>query len=213
MAYILQHTAEAIDHKLSLIDENKNLIEYPYRTNLADHAMPDGFEDVGDGSILTDSQVGSTGARFLLTTCLFPCGKKYTVSIGLTDIEEKSVVNAGVSLEILIEGKDPIFAYATENGYSQFNLSEIVGDTAVSAQIYLNAPAGLPAGLLIKPQIEAQNPANANPEKPTSWVPYMKTISSYVDERFNSTTAKLKLLAGQLGGTASIEFIFWEDND
>ena len=206
MAYTLQHTAEAIDHKLSLIDENKNLIEYPYRTNLSNHALPNGFEDVGDGSILTVSQVGSSGARFLLTTCLFPCGKKYTVSIRMTDIEEKPVVNAGVALEIVIEGKDPIFAYATETGYSQFNLSEIVGDTAVSAQIYLNAPAGLPAGLLLKPQVEAQNPENADPEKPTVWVPYMKTIGSYVDERFNSTNAKLK-------NASRIEFITWEDND
>ena len=210
MAYTLQHTAEAIDHKLSLIDENKNLIEYPYRTNLSDHSLPAGFEDVGDGSILTYSPVGSTGVRFLLTTCLFPCGQKYIVSIGITDIEEKPVVNTGVTLEIVIEGKAPIFAYATETGYSQFDLSEVVGDTAVSAQIYLNAPAGLSAGLLIKPQVEVQN---LEEPKPTTWVPYMKTIGSYVDERFNSTTAKLKLLAGQLGGSASIEFITWEEHD
>jgi hypothetical protein len=208
MAYTLQHTAEAIDHKLSLIDENKNLIEYPYRTNLSDHSLPAGFEDVGDGSILVSGSYTET--RFLLTTCLFPCGQKYTASIGITDIEEKPVISAGVALEIVIEGKAPIFAYATENGYSQFDLSEIVGDVAVSAQIYLNVPAGLSAGLLIKPQVEVQNPKDP---KPTTWVPYMKTIGSYVDERFNSTTAKLKVLTKQLENASNIEFITWEAND
>ena len=47
MSYILQHTAESIDRKLGLIDENKNLLVYPYNSTL-----PSGLEDVGDGSIL-----------------------------------------------------------------------------------------------------------------------------------------------------------------
>ena len=49
MAHIvLNHTAESINHKLDLIDENKNLLPYPYKTEL-----PTGLIDVGDGSILT----------------------------------------------------------------------------------------------------------------------------------------------------------------
>ena len=41
----------------------------------------------------------------------------------------------------------------------------------------------------------------------------MKTIGSYVDERFNSTTAKLKVLTKQLENASNIEFITWEAND
>jgi hypothetical protein len=41
----------------------------------------------------------------------------------------------------------------------------------------------------------------------------MKTIGTYVDERFNSTNTKLKVMAEQLKNTANIQFITWEAND
>lgn len=183
MAYILQHTAEAIDHKLNLIDENKNFLEYPYVASL-----PIGFEDAGDGSILTYQPAGATETKFLLTTCLLPAGS-YTFGLEVTDIVEKTVASHDFYLEI--------------NGDRSGNI-EVPTEAIVT--VYLNVP-NFTAGLLIKPKIMRASEEN------TAWVPYMKTIGTYVDERFNSTNTKLKVMAEQLKNTANIQFITWEAND
>ena len=181
MPYTLKHTAEELDRKLSLIDENKNLLPYPYKT-----ALPVGLEDVGDGSILT-TDVSSPEERVLLNTRVLPAGK-YTVSLETTNIIDEittAVANPGFSLEITAAGA------VIANADSSASI-ELSAETAV--EVYLNVPAVFDTNLVIKPQIEPG-------EEKTGWVPYMGTVSSYVDERFNSTNAKIKAAVKALDDT------------
>lgn len=173
MAYTLQHTAEAIDRKLNLIDENKNLLPYPYETKL-----PEGLTDVEDGSILTSKRSSAYSEEsFFLNDCILPAGN-YIVSIDITTILEESKTDSGFKLKIEIEGEDPI----TFDNYYKLNLTE---ETTV--RISLVVPSTFDTGLLIKPQIEK------GLEK-TSWVPNMDKIGTYIDRRFNNTNAKFKAL-------------------
>ena len=188
MSYMLQHTAEAIDRKLYLVDENKNLLPYPYDTNTT---FPAGLEDVGDGSFLTSAVNGASASERLLNTCSLIAGKKYIISLDVTNIKEEVVTNSGFALRIDIEGKEPITAtnsaildLSSETGI----LNSTTGLYEVAAEAYLLIPTDFAADLLIKPQIEEG-------EEKTAWVPYMKTIGTYVDERFNGTNAKIKVLA------------------
>ena len=172
MPYTLKHTAEELDRKLYLIDENKNRLPYPY-----EEAIPTGLEDVGDGSILT-VDVTSSKKRALLNTCTLPAGK-YIVSLDTTNIIDEittAVANPGFSLEVVAADTTLV---STDN----FVTLELADETAVA--VYLNIPTAFDANILVKPQIEPG-------ETKTTWVPYMGTIGSYVDERFNSTNAKIK---------------------
>lgn len=181
MSCKLRHTAEAIDHKLDLITKNKNLLRYPYTTNLVDGRLPLGLEDVGDGSILT-TDVTTPEREFVFTTCALTTGKKYTISLDITNIVDEVVTNSGFSLKVDIEGKEPI----TTDNFTVLDLSsEAV--TSIPITISLSTPTAFDIGVVIKPQIEEG-------EEKTKWVPYMETIGTYVDERFNSTNAKIKLL-------------------
>jgi hypothetical protein len=170
MSYTLNHTAEQIDRKLSLLTENKNLLSYPYKYT----TFPVVLEEVGDGSFLTTSVALPDGAenKIFLTTCALPAGE-YTSSVIVTDLTEK-LVDTQFSLEIA--------------GYSgpTFKL-----DSETTVEVYLNVPTSFDTSLLVKPQIEAGT-------EQTSWVPYMKNIGSYVDERFNSTNTKIKTVANSI---------------
>jgi hypothetical protein len=174
--YVLRHTVEEIDNKLNLINENKNLLPYPYET-----ALPTGLEDVGDGSILTtEIFIDAPEEGFLLNTCTLSAGK-YTVSLVVTDIirDGDAVANEGFSLKVSAAGS----VLANTATFATFELAD---ETAV--EVYLVAPLYLSkAGSVIKPQIELG-------EEKTSWVwvPYMKDIGNYVDERFNGTNTKIK---------------------
>ncbi len=172
MSYTLQHTAEAIDYKLNLIDKNKNWLPYPYEYT---PALPTGLEDVGDGSILTSANT-TTVQRILLNTCSLPAGK-YTVSLDITDITEIPVTNSAFSLEVT---GTAVSKTTNSSGIVTLNL-----DTTTAVEVYLNIPSRFDTDLLIKPQIEEG-------ETKTTWVPYMDKIGKYVDERFNSTSTKLK---------------------
>ena len=174
MSYTLQHTAEAIDYKLNLIEKNKNLLPYPYGVN-----FQTGFEDVGDGSVLVTAATIIDGGILLTPAGLLLPAGTYTASIEVTDIIDTAtgIINPGFNLEI----KDVEVDQA-----GKFTLSN---ETTIYA--YLATPAvefNVGTGLLVKPQIEEG-------DKKTSWVPYMKTIGSYVDERFNSVNTKLAKLA------------------
>jgi hypothetical protein len=173
MSYTLIHTAEQIDHKLELVNENKNLLPYPYKT-----AFPVGLEDVGDGSFLTTGNTTSN-AKIFLNDCSLLAGT-YIASLEVTDITDshETVTNPGFGLKIVIDG--------TEQPAS-FTLSDVK-----VASVYLAVPDGCSTkNLLIKPQIEA------SAEK-TDWVPYMDKIGNYVDGRFNSTNTKIKVLTERL---------------
>jgi hypothetical protein len=187
----LQYTLEEINHRLGLIEPNKNLLPYPYSTDI-----PEGLEDVGDGSILT-TDVTTPNTHILLNTCSLPAGE-YTVSLAVTDAiaADVDVVDPGFSLEVVIDGQSPI--EASFNSDKQFSLS---AESAIT--VYLNAPDNFKAGLVLKPQIEEG-------EK-TDWAPFMKDIGSYVDERFNSTNAKIKLLAEAIN--AILDILVVENGD
>lgn len=168
MSYTLKHTAEELDHKLDLIDINRNLLPYPYNIT-----FPASLKDVGDGSILTISNTSSKETIFLTASALLPAGN-YTASIEVENAEE----NPGFKLSI--KDANDIDISLTDSG--KFTL---VNDTVI--KVSLTTPEnGFSSGIVIKPQIEVG-------EK-TAWVPYMRTIGSYVDERFNSTNARINAL-------------------
>ena len=174
MSYILQHTAESIDRKLCLIDENKNLLVYPYNSTL-----PSGLEDVGDGSILTSERNGdySEESFVLSDKCILPEGK-YTVSLHITDILEVPTTVSGFVLRVVLNNGNPIDV--TDSRV----IDVAAGTTAV---VSLVVPSYFDTGLVIKPQIEAGTVK-------TNWAPNMDKIGTYVDRRFNGTNAKIKVL-------------------
>lgn len=174
MADIL-YTAREINRRLDLIAENKNLLPYPY------NALPVGLTDVGDGSILTADRSGAYNEEsFFLNECILTAGKKYTISLDITDILEVPTIVSGFELKVEITGRDTISGITD---YAVLDLSTASED--LTAVISLIVPNTFDTGLLIKPQIEEG-------EQKTNWVPYMDKIGTYVDRRFNSTNAKLK---------------------
>lgn len=201
MPYTLLHTAEAIDYKLNLINKNKNLLPYPYNTDFLVE-LENVLENVGDGSILTtDVSTRESRKEILLNTCNLSAGKKYIISLDITNITDEAITNsADFSLKVSIAGKDPV---STDS----FEVLDLSAETEeASAAVYLIAPTAFVAGLLIKPQIEEVQVLENGQEQvsPTKWVPYMKTIGEYVDERFNSINAKIKLLNKQLEDLAKL---------
>ena len=190
----LRHTAESIDRKLDLIDENKNLLPYPYVTDFTNY---DVLEDVGDGSILTKEKIGGTDIEILLKDFQLPAGKKYVISLNITnstDILENAITVSGCKLIIKTGNKELATLDSTSGVQRQsLDLSNESGEKAIL--VYLIVPAGADKGLLIKPQIEEYK----TDIEPGVWAPYMKTIGNYVDERFNNTNAKLKVLSKLLG--------------
>lgn len=190
MSYKLSHTAEAIDSKLGLIDKNKNLLPYPYKTNLVKGLLPEGLDDVGDGSILT-STTSISEERVLLNTCALPTGKKYIISLDVRDFIDEPIETHDFKLEIVITGKE---SFSTDN-FAAIDLSADTEEPKLSAKVYLQIPAKFEVGLVIKPQIEEDIEDNG---QKTNWVPYMDKIGNYVDERFNSTNTKLKVITKRL---------------
>lgn len=174
MSYTMIHTAEQIDYKLDLINENKNLLPYPYEY---DSTLPSGLEDVGDGSFLTTADIkSSTTVTIKYPNTNFSILKgTYTISIEVTDVMGNSSSNLGFSLQI--NSKE----YASG---SQLPLSSETIITTVALKI----PSNTAKNLVIKPMIRKAEIED------DGWVPYMDKIGSYVDERFNSINAKLKVL-------------------
>lgn len=211
MSYVLQHTAEAIDDKLSLIDKNKNLLPYPYQTEAASDASPlvdykEALEDIGDGSILTSgSTVGQDIVAIILNTCKLYAGKQYIISLDITNFSDGAALELIPSFELSIVSQEetPIVNHTADssNNFTEIiNLADKTGEFV--CDVILFVPTNFDTGLIIKPQIEeAQLDAGNQPilEK-TTWVPYMDTIGAYVDKRFNSTNAKIKAL-GTLSST------------
>ncbi len=172
----LDFTVEQINRRLDLIAENKNLLPYPYTANL-----PTGLEDVGDGSILTtDTTTDSTGI-LLTEDCILSVGKKYTISLDVRNlIDDVQVENPGFELKVNINGEETTVT-------NTHTFDELNAETSVIVHLVPPSTA-FNTGLVIKPQIEEG-------EQKTNWVPYMKNVGTYVDERFNGTNAKIKVLA------------------
>jgi hypothetical protein len=182
MSYTLEYTAEQINHRLDLINENKNLLPYKYST-----VFPAGLEDVGDGSILISAtHIPTLSEDILLNTCSLPAGenKKYTISLNVTDlVTEENLQDHAVQLVVAITDRDPIILDKSTTSML-LDLSSEAEPVTVSVSISKGTPI-VTADALIKPQIEVGTTK-------TDWVPYMDKIGSYVDRRFNGTTAKIK---------------------
>jgi hypothetical protein len=178
MAYTLQHTAESIDHKLGLIDENKNLLPYPYEYD----GLPADFTDVGDGSFLTSERETGTVERISFKTFPLPVGE-YDVNLFVVTIFDEVVANHGFKLFLLSED-------GTKNVLFNNKVSIEGSEQAIVA--LLEIPSSFGANWLVKPQIVKAG------EDSTTWVPNMDKIGTYVDRRFNSTNAKIKALAESL---------------
>jgi hypothetical protein len=130
MSCKLRHTAEAIDHKLDLITKNKNLLRYPYTTDLVDGRLPLGLEDVGDGSILT-TDVTTPEGEFVFTTCALTTGKKYTISLDITNIVDEVVTNSGFSLKVVLaDGRS-----VTTDSFTVLDLSSETAVTSIPITI------------------------------------------------------------------------------
>ena len=183
MAYLLQHTAEAIDRKLELIDENKNLLPYPYDVNFDEYTA---LEDVGDGSILLTETIDDEKV-LLLNDLSLATDKDYRLSLTITDILENATTISGCRL-IVKEDTTEQAILGTTTDLDSLRLSTETPHKAVL--VYLEIPKGAAKGLLIKPQIEEYK------EKQTMgvWVPNMDKIGTYVDRRFNGLNAKIRVL-------------------
>jgi len=186
MSYKLKHTAEAIDDKLSLINKNKNLLPYPYE----EEPGGVGLIDVGDGSFLTNTDFPEAGYEFLLHTVVLPGGRKYKISLDIADFIDEYAMTVNPGFSLIVRNKS---GADLDLNNEVLDLSAETEETSIS--VFLYVPAGARANLIVKPQIEEG-------EEQTAWVPYMKDIANYVDERFNSTNVKIKAIAEAVANNA-----------
>lgn len=170
----IAYTAEQINHRLDLINENKNLLPYPYEY---DSTLPLGLEDVGDGSFLTTTDIkSSTTVTIKYPNTNYSLLKgTYTISIEVTDVMSNSSSNLGFSLQI------------NSKEYTSGSQLPLSSETIITT-VALKIPGNTAKNLVIKPMIRKAEIED------NSWVPYMDKIGNYVDERFNGINAKLKVL-------------------
>lgn len=184
----IEFTSAQINHRLNLIAENKNLLEYPYKSTL-----PSGLTNVGDGAILTSS-VYSSQQGVVITAHELPAGT-YIASLAITDIKENPTLVSGFILKVTVDGTT-YATNATSNDkkklFVQFTLAKASG-----VEVSLDIPDNAIIGLLIKPQIEKVT----SDRQPSDWVPNMDQIGTYVDRRFNGTNAKVKILDDKIDTT------------
>jgi hypothetical protein len=183
--YILQHTAEAIDHKLDLIVENKNLLEYPYDSN---EGIPAEFIDVGDGSIIVpDTKTGHEAyyTRLSKSSIILPAGT-YTISnTSINLLTGKTYTCEPCWIDVKKTGTGTVLARVPcANTSRTFTLSR---ETSVDVFFDIKAAKQVYPGILLRPQLEKGDTA-------TAWVPYMKNIGNYVDERVNGLSTEIRAL-------------------
>ena len=195
--YKVLPSAEAVDRRLSLIDENKNLLPYPYE-KLYYENLPADLIDVGDGSILTAARPEGSETTILLNDCALVGGKTYIISLNITNILEEVISDSQFSLKVECSTDSSLAEDAITSSH-KLDLSAKADDTTTTVLIYLNIPATFDASLLIKPQVEVQPIIDGIPsENPSNWVPNMDKIGTYVDRRFNGTNAKIKTLDDEI---------------
>jgi hypothetical protein len=181
--YKVLPSAEAVDRRLSLIDENKNLLEYPY-----EKALPLGFTDVGDGSILTSGAYSQQS--FDLNACTLDAGK-YIISLTITNITEEPTIVSDFSLKVRYgTTNEDILAELTPSNDGKKTFATFTLSMESTVIVSLEVPNNVITGLLIKPQLEKYTADG----QPSGWVPNMDKIGTYVDRRFNGTNAKIKVL-------------------
>ena len=171
--YILQHTAEEIDSKLDLINENKNLLEYPYIYS-NENDFINNFEDVGDGSFRTIISGETSDLIIPLHDVLLPVGT-YDASLVVTTFSDEVVDQDSFSLSVTSSGTNTI-----NNNVITINDEE----NAVEVSLVING--SFEADWFIKPQISKTTADNQ------TWVPHMDKVGHYVDRRFNGTNAKIR---------------------
>ena len=201
--YILQHSANEIDNKLNLINENKNLLPYPYKVDGNVIEFPDGLKNVGDGSILVTAAAGQDLPVTQLGDPLTLPAGTYTVSFETVDVLDTA---KQVSVNYSNTNTIKVFIYINNEYYTDLCLgSDLVVinlDQESTIELTLSNYAD-GQSYIIRPQIEAGS------EK-TPWVPYMKDIGSYVDERFNSLNTRFNTViknTAETGVTAEVNTI------
>ncbi len=168
MASKYELRAEEIVGKLSLIDETRNLLQYPYSGT-----FPTSLIDAGDGSILTS---GTSAGQSLTLGAFSLLAGEYQDSIAVTSINDTVVNPHGFSLSVTGEGVS-----RDDN-----NVIKVTSETTVT--VTLNIPEEFSPNWLIKPQIVKKG------QDTSTWTPNMDKIGTYVDRRFNGINAKLKPL-------------------
>lgn len=182
MSYMLKHTAEELDLKLDLIDENKNLLPYPY---VDSGRFPACFEDVGDGSILTITP-GDSNSHYEIELKTVGLTGAYKVSLDVVDILETSTKVGSTFALGFLDNEGTPFEVVEQNNPKTINFP-----AQYPCTIKLISNGAFDANLLIKPMIRKADTT-------ADWVPNMDKIGTYVDRRFNNTNAKIKVLAGNV---------------
>lgn len=179
--YTLSYTAKEIDDKLSIVTTTKNLLPYPFKnfsSTLIDNDIK--FIDNGDGTITLNGTLPASSESdaypktLPFTTVLLEAGT-YTINI--------SPLNNQVHLCALINEA----SIEITQSYS-FSITE---QTLITLYFYLclDTVETVFENTQFKPCIVAGN------EPPSEWEPYISSISTFVDSRFNNMKNKLKDLS------------------
>jgi hypothetical protein len=135
-----------------------------------------------DGSILTTAMIIANYQTFL-NAIILPAGT-YTISLEVTNILKPELTITDTPLSLVLFNNDTQASEATISSGSPVTIEL---DKETNFTVSLVNTGMLAANLVIKPQIEM------GPEK-TNWAPNMDKIGTYVDRRFNSLNAKIKVL-------------------
>lgn len=196
----LIHTVEAIDYKLNLINKNKNLLPYPY-----EGSFPAGFTDMGDGSILVDANTFSTSSsiNLKLNNCELSAGKRYIISIEVVDFINNNIVENNDAFHLSFDIYDGTTTTTGDlvSNYTVIDLRDKTTEVICEIRLHEYSVDTPNQTVVLRPQVEevqVDNEIENESLEKTTWVPYMKTIGSYVDARFNSTNAKIKVLNDEL---------------
>lgn len=174
--YKLSYAAEEVDHRLSLIDLNKNLLPYPYITDFSTALNNLVLTDIGDGSIMIEGVIlaNTPEKTVLLNSCLLDVGT-YTASISSAD--------SNIFLKVAVSD--------VEYNITENQTITITEPSLVTAHLVIknndSDESIVIQKVTIKPQIEKGDTV-------TSWKPFMSTINAYVDNRFSSTNHKFDVL-------------------
>jgi hypothetical protein len=118
-----------------------------------------------------------------LNAIILPAGT-YTISLEVTNILKPEITITDTPLSLVLFNNDTQASEATISSGSPVTIEL---DKETNFTVSLVNTGMLAANLVIKPQIEMGT------EK-TNWAPNMDKIGTYVDRRFNSLNAKIKVL-------------------
>lgn len=168
--YKLSFTADEIDKRLSIVNPSRNLLKYPYST----FSQLEGFDitDGGDGSISVNQLSAlASGGEIELTTLTLEAGT-YKICANSTHNQVGLFIQSDIADLSLV---NPLFNHT------------ITIDESKTITVYLSIKpnSSLIKNCVVKPQIEEGDTA-------TEWKPFLSSVDSYVDSRFNNTLKRLE---------------------